>query len=95
MDLEELSKHIESVVNDMMNLERAVDEDLKRLEIALTGTLRLLSGEASTLKGLQGDPEALKGYILREVSTVRSMTREKLDRLIDSMKSLQEDLRNQ
>ncbi|MFX0044535.1 MAG: hypothetical protein ACFE8Z_01685 [Candidatus Hermodarchaeota archaeon] len=61
----------DSVAQQLVELLKQLDttriasgHEHEKFRVALTGVLRLLSGNAATLKGLQGTPEELKGYIL-------------------------------
>ncbi len=64
--------HLEEILSVVESYQNDIDAEFEKLQIALTGVIRLLSGDASsTLQGLGGNPEQLKAYIVRLTSSLR------------------------
>ena len=55
--------HKLSIVIDRYHEE--MDQEHEKFQVALTGVLRLLSGQDTTLSNLRGRPDDLRGYIIQ------------------------------
>ncbi len=64
MSEETVAQQLAELLKQLDRVRIAADHEHEKFRVALTGVLRLLSGDEATLKGLQGTPEELKGYIL-------------------------------
>ena len=62
---------ITSIVEYIEETQNRVGLDYDKFQIALTNTLRLLDGTSSTLAGLKGDSEDLKGYLVKTSTEMR------------------------
>ena len=75
MDRENTVAEITSLLTRVHEIKSNIEAEHERFRIALTGTLRLLVGEGSTtLVNIQGNPDALKGYLISQESKLASLT---------------------
>jgi len=70
MNDEQLRDELNSILMLLNAQQNEVTEMQEKFQIALTGVLRLVGKEASTLSKLQGNPEDLKGYLIHLNSDV-------------------------
>ena len=64
MNEETVAQQLAELLKQLDSVRNSTGHKHEKFRVALTGVLRLLSGNEATLKGLQGTPEELKGYIL-------------------------------
>jgi hypothetical protein len=64
MDEDSVALQLTEIIKRLEKTRLSVGHDHEKFRVALTGVLRLLSSNKATLKGLQGTPDELKGYIL-------------------------------
>jgi hypothetical protein len=64
MSEETVAQQLDELLKQLDAARIEAGHEHEKFRVALTGVLRLLSGNEATLKGLQGTPEELKGYIL-------------------------------
>jgi hypothetical protein len=64
MNEETVAQQLAALLKQLDTTRIAAGHEHEKFRVALTGVLRLLSGNEATLEGLQGTPEELKGYIL-------------------------------
>ena len=64
MNDETVAQQLTELLRQLESARISARQEHEKFRVALTGVLRLLSGNEATLKGLQGTPEELKGYIL-------------------------------
>ncbi len=64
MNEETVAQQLAELLKRLDGVRSSTGNKHEKFRVALTGVLRLLSGNEATLKGLQGAPEELKGYIL-------------------------------
>ncbi len=95
LDQEEVSRRFEHIVESILTLQKQTDDRYEKMEVALTGTLRLLSSGKSIVQGLHGSPEALQQYLLRELSNLRNTSFAGWNRILTLVRDLQNDLRKQ
>ena len=62
---------ITSIIEYIEETENRVGLDYDKFQVALTNTLRLLDSTSSTLVGLKGDSEDLKGYLVKTSTEMR------------------------
>ncbi|MHA1772331.1 MAG: hypothetical protein ACTSYL_06035 [Candidatus Thorarchaeota archaeon] len=93
MDRDKTSQRIEEVIEKIKTLQEQTDKRHEKMEIALTGTLRLLSGNTSIIQSLHGSPDELKGYLLREFSSLRNSTFADWNSVLALVQTLLNDLR--
>jgi Mg2+ and Co2+ transporter CorA len=63
-----------------------------KLQVAISGSLRLLSNEATTLTSLKGSPDSIKEYILSLLKSFRQMIEEHYNQLLDHTQQVLETL---
>ncbi|MHA1902965.1 MAG: hypothetical protein ACXADL_03855 [Candidatus Thorarchaeota archaeon] len=51
-----------------------MNQEYERFQVALTGVLRLLSGQVTTLSNLRGSPDDLRGYIIQLAADLHQKT---------------------
>ncbi|MCF2137138.1 MAG: hypothetical protein K9W43_07815 [Candidatus Thorarchaeota archaeon] len=93
MDQEEISQRLEDIIEKIKIQQEQADKRCEKMEVSLTGTLRLLSDNTSMIHSLQGNPDALKGYLLRETSNLRNSTFADWTSILALLQTLLNDLR--
>ena len=89
MDPDKLASEISTILENVRKKKSQIESEHERFRVALAGSLRLLSGqEGKTLSNLQGDPEALKGYLISQVSELARITTEHLTNLSEELEKL-------
>jgi hypothetical protein len=69
MEQELLVTQLSEIAQTVQNNKKQTEVEFEKLQVALTGVLRLLAGEKSSpLIRMQGTPQDVKGYIIRLVS---------------------------
>jgi len=81
-----LTNRIEELMKTTDTVRESTEKKCEKLRIALSGTLRLLSGEKSTLTRVSGDPKDLRKYLVELVS---NFEKENLDNLTAIQSKLQ------
>ncbi len=82
--VEELGMLIETVEETRTRLDRKYE----RLEVALSGILRLIGEQEQTIRGLGGDREQLQGYVVQEVARAREETDREMRGLIEQIREI-------
>ncbi|MGY5874084.1 MAG: hypothetical protein RTV72_17680 [Candidatus Thorarchaeota archaeon] len=93
MNRENAVAEITSLLTRVHEIKSDIEAEHERFRIALAGTLRLLTGEGGTiLANIQGDPDALKGYLISQESKLASLTTghlkdisERLEKLLETV----------
>lgn len=78
-------KRILEVVKELLAESK---EELDKFQVALTGTLRLLDGETTTLSALQGNPAELRGYVLQLTTQMSNNSDERFEKILDNIIAL-------
>ncbi len=65
MDEHSIERQLTELLEQLDSTRLSIEQSHEKFRVALTGVLRLLSGDDATLSGLKGSPEDLKGYILK------------------------------
>ncbi|MFW9799718.1 MAG: hypothetical protein ACFFD9_04735 [Candidatus Thorarchaeota archaeon] len=65
MDENSIARQLNELLEQLDSARISIEQDHEKFRVALTGVLRLLTGGDTTLSGLKGSPEDLKGYILK------------------------------
>jgi hypothetical protein len=86
MNKNSLIDRIEQLMSTTDTVIKSTEKKCEKLRIALSGTLRLLSGQKSTLTGVSGKPKDLRKYL---VELVRDLEEESLDDLAAIQSELQ------
>ncbi len=84
---------IASLLTRINEIKSDIEAEHERFRVALTGSLRLLTGEGSTiLTNIQGNPENLKGYLISQEFKLASLTvghlrtiSERLEKLLEAV----------
>ncbi|NHI84168.1 MAG: hypothetical protein EAX81_07700 [Candidatus Thorarchaeota archaeon] len=77
------------VMHLVKTIKNEMDTDYEKIQVALAGVLRLLSGEKTQiLKGLGGRQEDLQRYILELLSEMRKKSARQLDHLCTQLDHL-------
>lgn len=64
MNEDSVAQKLVELLKQLDTARSAAGHEHEKFRVALTGVLRLLTGNEAMLKGLQGTPEELKGYII-------------------------------
>ncbi|TFG15231.1 hypothetical protein EU537_00985 [Candidatus Thorarchaeota archaeon] len=86
MDDESLSSEIRST---LVSLEKQIahsEAQFEKLMVATTTSMKLLSGQSTTLEGIGGNPKEIKSYLLRLSQSVR-------EEVIEGLRNLEKQLR--
>lgn len=63
--------------SNTVRMQDEIEQEYEKFQVALSGVLRILSGDGSTiLKAIQGSPEEVKGYLIQLASQLRQHTTE-------------------
>ncbi len=65
MDEHSIARQLTELLEQLDSARMSIEQNHEKFRVALTGVLRLLSDGDTTLNGLKGSPEDLKGYILK------------------------------
>jgi hypothetical protein len=91
MDRENAVTEITSLLTRVHEIKSDIEAEHERFRVALTGTLRLLTGEGgTTLANIQGDPDALKGYLISQEAKLMSLTTNRLKDISEQLEKLLE-----
>ncbi|MFX0106940.1 MAG: hypothetical protein ACFE7R_01520 [Candidatus Hodarchaeota archaeon] len=71
-----------------------VQEKYEKIRTALSGILRLLTNEGAILNHMQGDPERLKGYILKLLNDTEQALLDDIDKMKPRLESVLSRIRN-
>ena len=83
MDTDSLSFELKRILDVVKELLDESQEELEKFQVTLTGTLRLLDGESTTLSALQGNPAELRGYVLQLTAQMRKNSGERFEKILD------------
>ena len=68
--------------SNTVRMQDEIEQEYEKFQVALSGVLRILSGDGSTiLKAIQGSPEEVKGYLIQLASQLRQHTTESWESL--------------
>ncbi|MHA1576859.1 MAG: hypothetical protein ACTSU3_05815 [Candidatus Thorarchaeota archaeon] len=87
MDTDSLSIELKRIFEIVEELLEESKGELERFQVALTGTLRLLDGENTTLLALQGNPTELRGYILQLTTQLSRNSVERFEKILNHLAS--------
>ena len=82
------------IIDSIEENARLSNEAFEKLLVAFTGTFRLLDGEQSVLRTLQGSPEEVKAYILNLLNQVKTMVAEGYTTLKEDIQDFSRKLDN-
>ena len=95
-DLNEIKTQVDSLLTEISNISDDLENEFDRLQVALTGSLRLLDeSNATTLSALQGTPNDLKNYLITLVSELKQKTQTHLRHLTQSVNHVLEANKSQ
>ena len=77
-----------NVLDQINNIRTQIEQEHKKLQVALSATFRLLEGKGTTLAGLHGTPDDLKGYLTKMSVELSQKTIEALDSLKTQLTSI-------
>lgn len=86
MDDDSLGSEIQST---LVSLEKQIahsEAQFEKLIVATTTSMKLLSGQSTTLEGIGGNPNEIKSYLLRLSQSVR-------EEVIEGLRNLEKQLR--
>ena len=83
MDTDSLGIELKKLLEVVKELLEESKEELEKFQVALTGTLRLLDGENTTLAALQGTPAELRGYVLQLTTQMSKNSGERFEKILD------------
>lgn len=79
---ENLILQLTELRNNTVRMQSEIEQEYEKFQVALSGVLRILSGDGSTiLKAIQGSPEEVKGYLIQLASQLRQHTTESWESL--------------
>ncbi len=89
----------EQVVEELVKLLREINEaqkslnsEYQRLEVAISGVLRLIGDQAQVIRGLGGDKDQLSRYVIRELARLRDETEKRMTSLAKSVVAIRESV---
>ena len=85
MDSDSLGIELKKILEVVKELLEESKEEQDKFQIALTGTLRLLDGENTTLSALQGSPAELRGYILQLTTQMSKNSADRFEKILDHL----------
>lgn len=85
MDSDSLGIELKKILEVVKELLEESKEEQDKFQIALTGTLRLLDGETTTLSALQGSPAELRGYILQLTTKMSKNSAERFEKILEHL----------
>lgn len=88
MDSDSLDVELKRILEVVKELLAESKEELDKFQVALTGTLRLLDGETTTLSALQGNPAELRGYVLQLTTQMSNNSDERFEKILDNLTAL-------
>jgi len=88
MDSDSLDVELKRILEVVKELLAESKEELNKFQVALTGTLRLLDGENTTLAALQGNPAELRGYVLQLTTQMSNNSDERFEKILDNLTAL-------
>jgi hypothetical protein len=95
MDQDLLINQLTRIVQMVHNEKEHTKVEFEKLQVALTGVLKLLTDEQnSPLTRLQGTPQDLKGYIIRLVSELHLSMINRLEELNSRINQVIQSIRN-
>ncbi len=81
-DSESLVLQLTELRNSTVRMQREIEQEYEKFQVALSGVLRILSGDGSAiLKAIQGSPEEVKGYLIQLASQLGRHTTESWESL--------------
>ena len=87
----------EQIIEDLVKLLREINEaqkslnnEYQRLEVAISGVLRLIGDQAHVIRGLGGDRDQLTRYVIQELTRLRDETEKRMASLADSVEAIRE-----
>ena len=72
---------LNDILGQITDIRAQMEQDHKKLQVALSATFRLLEGKGTTLAGLHGTPDDLKGYLTKMSVELSQKTTNALDTL--------------
>ena len=81
MENDSLAAKLREVLMQIESSRESIEKGQERVQIAITGALRLLDDNSSTLEKLRGSPDDLKGFVLKLVTDLNSETISHLESL--------------
>lgn len=79
---ESLVLQLTELRSNTVRMQDEIEQEYEKFQVALSGVLRILSGDGSTiLKAIQGSPEEVKGYLIQLASQLRQHTTESWESL--------------
>ncbi|MGD2072479.1 MAG: hypothetical protein PVG65_03220 [Candidatus Thorarchaeota archaeon] len=95
MDQERLVTQLTQIIQTVQNYKGQSEMEFEKLQVALTGVLRLLTGEKnSPLTKIQGTSQELSSYIIRQVSELYVNIMDRLENLSSNLNLVLEAVRN-
>ena len=85
MDTDSLGFELKKILEVVKELLAESKEELEKFQVALTGTLRLLDGENTTLTALQGSPAELRGYVLQLTTQMSRNSVERFEKILNHL----------
>jgi hypothetical protein len=74
VESDSLANHLREVLLQIESSKVSIQKEHEKFQIAITGALRLLDDNNPMLEKLRGDPDDLKGFVLRLVTELSAET---------------------
>ena len=81
MDQSTLNQKMHRLTVEIDRYREEMDQEHEKFQVALTGVLRLLSGQDTTLSNLRGSPDDLRGYIIQLAADLHQKSLEQYNAL--------------
>lgn len=78
---EAIVTQLNDILNQIADIRAQMEQEHKKLQMALSATFRLFEGKGTTLAGLHGTPDDLKGYLTKMSVELSQKTTNALDTL--------------
>lgn len=78
---EAIVTQLNNILDQITDIRVQMEQEHKKLQVALSATFRLLEGKGTTLAGLHGTPDDLKGYLTKMSVELSQKTTNALDTL--------------
>lgn len=94
MDTENIQTQLKELLEQITETKDELAQEYEKFEVALTGALRLLSGEGTSITSIKGNPRDLIGYLIRFLSDMQHNTLLGLETIQEKLTVLQESVQN-
>jgi hypothetical protein len=94
MDAEKILVQLGNLLDQIEKANGDIIKDYEKFEVALTGVLRLLSGEGTSITSIKGSPDDLIRYLIRQLTKLQKETLVQLEAIREELLSVRKSVQN-